>query len=143
VLSRCLQFNLRPMAPATIFDHLGQVLAAEQIAAEPGALRLMARAAQGSMRDALSLTDQAIAFGAGRIDEAGVRQMLGAVDRSHVVRIVEALAASNGAALVGEVDALRAQPLLGAVRASRADGQHAAVPGQRGGGGRRHHRRPA
>ncbi|MEX8519067.1 MAG: DNA polymerase III subunit gamma/tau [Leptothrix sp. (in: b-proteobacteria)] len=114
VLSRCLQFNLRPMAPATIFEHLGQVLAAEQIAAEPGALRLMARAAQGSMRDALSLTDQAIAFGAGRIDEAGVRQMLGAVDRSHVVRIVEALAASNGAALVGEVDALRAQGLSAA-----------------------------
>src|SRR5512144_3067362 len=67
VLSRCLQFNLRPMAPQTVQEHLADVLAQEQIAAEPGALRLLARAARGSMRDALSLTDQAIAFGAGTL----------------------------------------------------------------------------
>jgi DNA polymerase-3 subunit gamma/tau len=108
VLSRCLQFNLRPMAPQTVQEHLGHVLQAESIEAEPGALRLLARAARGSMRDALSLTDQAIAFGAGALTEAGVRQMLGAVDRSHAVRIVEAIAAMNGADIVATVDGLRA-----------------------------------
>ena len=107
VLSRCLQFNLRPMAPQTVQAHLVDLLAQEQIPAEPGALRLLARGARGSMRDALSLTDQAIAFGAGVLTEAGVREMLGAVDRSHAVRIVEALAAGDGAAVVGAVDALR------------------------------------
>ncbi|WP_280150458.1 DNA polymerase III subunit gamma/tau [Piscinibacter sp. XHJ-5] len=107
VLSRCLQFNLRPMAPQTVQEHLAHVLSDEGIAAEPGALRLLSRAARGSMRDALSLTDQAVAFGAGSLSEAGVRQMLGAVDRGHVVRIVEALAASDGAALVETADALR------------------------------------
>ncbi|MBS0433799.1 MAG: DNA polymerase III subunit gamma/tau [Proteobacteria bacterium] len=114
VLSRCLQFNLRPMAPQTVQEHLAAVLAQEQIAAEPGALRLLARAARGSMRDALSLTDQAIAFGAGALAEAGVRQMLGAVDRGHAVRLVEALAAGDGAALVQSVDGLRALGLSAA-----------------------------
>ena len=107
VLSRCLQFNLRPMAPQTVQEHLEQVLQAESVPAEVGALRLLSRAARGSMRDALSLADQAIAFGGGNLDEAGVRQMLGAVDRGHVVRIVEALAANDGAALVRTVDELR------------------------------------
>jgi DNA polymerase III subunit gamma/tau len=107
VLSRCLQFNLRPMAPQTVQEHLARVLGAEQIDAEPGALRLLARAARGSMRDALSLTDQAIAFGAGALTEAGVRQMLGAVDRGHAVRLVEALAAGQGQEVVAAVDGLR------------------------------------
>ena len=107
VLSRCLQFNLRPMAPQTVQLHLAEVLANEQIAAEPGALRLLARAARGSMRDGLSLTDQAIAFGAGVLNEEGVRQMLGAVDRGHAHRIIEAIVAADGAALVGAVDVLR------------------------------------
>jgi DNA polymerase III subunit gamma/tau len=107
VLSRCLQFNLRPMAPQTVQEHLVTVLDAEKIEAEPGALRLLARAARGSMRDALSLTDQAIAFGAGSLSEAGVRQMLGAVDRSHAVRLVEALAAGQGAEVIAAVDGLR------------------------------------
>ncbi|MES2098377.1 MAG: DNA polymerase III subunit gamma/tau C-terminal domain-containing protein, partial [Pseudomonadota bacterium] len=106
-LSRCLQFNLRPMAPQTVQMHLADVLAKEHIEADAGALRLLARAARGSMRDALSLTDQAIAFGAGALNEDGVRQMLGAVDRGHAVRIVEAIAAADGAALVAAVDALR------------------------------------
>ena len=114
VLSRCLQFNLRPMAPQTVQAHLVDILAQEQIAAEPGALRLLARAARGSMRDALSLTDQAIAFGAGVLAEAGVREMLGAVDRSHAVRIVDALAAGDGASVVAAVDALRALGLSAA-----------------------------
>ncbi|KQW66292.1 DNA polymerase III subunit gamma/tau [Methylibium sp. Root1272] len=111
VLSRCLQFNLRPMAPETVLAHLEQVLAAEGIAAEPGALRLLARGAHGSMRDALSLTDQAIAFGAGTLQEAGVRQMMGAVGRSHVYALIDALAAGDGAGVVATTDALRAEGL--------------------------------
>jgi DNA polymerase-3 subunit gamma/tau len=107
VLSRCLQFNLRPMAPQTVQEHLATVLAGEAIVSEPGALRLIARAARGSMRDALSLTDQAIAFGAGKLEEASVRLMLGAVDRGHALRLVEALAASDGAGLIAHVDVLR------------------------------------
>lgn len=109
VLSRCLQFNLRPMAPETVFEHLTQVLAAEQLSAEPLALRLLARAARGSMRDALSLTDQAIAFGNGLVQEAGVRQMLGSVDRSHVLQMIRALTDGDGAAVVAQVNALRLQ----------------------------------
>jgi DNA polymerase-3 subunit gamma/tau len=107
VLSRCLQFNLRPMAPETVQRHLGTVLQAEGIEAEAGALRQLSRAARGSMRDALSLTDQAIAFGSGSLQESAVRQMLGSVDRSHVVRIVQALGAADGAGLVRAVDELR------------------------------------
>ena len=108
VLSRCLQFNLRPMGLHTLQKHLAKVLADEGIGAEPGALRLLARAARGSMRDALSITDQAVAFGGGVLLEAGVREMLGAVDRRHAVRLIEALADGNGAALLAEADALRA-----------------------------------
>ncbi|MDH5538823.1 MAG: DNA polymerase III subunit gamma/tau [Rhizobacter sp.] len=108
VLSRCLQFNLRPMPPQTVQAHLVELLAREQIPAEPGALRLLARAARGSMRDALSLTDQAISFGAGSLAETGVRQMLGAVDSSHAVRIVEALVQGKGSELVAVGDELRA-----------------------------------
>ncbi|ARU04925.1 hypothetical protein CCO03_09735 [Comamonas serinivorans] len=108
VLSRCLQFNLRPMAPETVREHLAAVLGNEQIQAEPGALTLLSRAARGSMRDALSLTDQAIAFGAGQVQEATVRQMLGAVDRQQVFAIIEALAAGDGQAVVGLVEQARA-----------------------------------
>ncbi|MDR7268297.1 DNA polymerase-3 subunit gamma/tau [Pelomonas saccharophila] len=114
VLSRCLQFNLRPMAAADVQMHLGNVLGAESVPAEPGALRLLSRAARGSMRDALSLTDQAIAFGAGALSEAGVRQMLGSVDRGHVVAIVDALAAASGEAVVAQADALRGAGLSAA-----------------------------
>jgi len=107
VLSRCLQFNLRPMAPETIVRHLAEILAVEDVAAERGALKLIARAAHGSMRDAQSLADQAIAYGSGRIEEAAVRQMLGAVDRSHAARCIAAAAARDGAALIAAVDGLR------------------------------------
>jgi len=107
VLSRCLQFNLRPMAPQTVLEHLTRVLGNENVPNEPGALRLLARAARGSMRDALSLTDQAIAFGSGELKEAGVRQMLGSVDRGHVLGILNALIAGDGAALVAASDRLR------------------------------------
>lgn len=109
VLSRCLQFNLRPMAPEVVLTHLQQVLAQEQVPAEPQALRLLARAARGSMRDALSLTDQAIAYGSGELQEAGVRQMLGSVDRSVVFGLIEALSQGDGRRVVELVDGLRTQ----------------------------------
>ena len=107
VLSRCLQFNLRPMAPETVAGHLEQVLGAEGIAFDAGSLRLLSRGARGSMRDALSLTDQAIAYGAGSLEEPAVRAMLGSVDRSHANRIVESLARRDAAAMLAEVNALR------------------------------------
>ena len=114
VLSRCLQFNLRPMAPETVLAHLTQVLASENVPAEPQALRLLSRAARGSMRDALSLTDQAIAFGSGQLQEAAVRQMLGAVDRSYVFRLIDALAQGDGRAVVETSDTLRMNGLSAA-----------------------------
>ena len=111
VLSRCLQFNLRPMAPATVRDHLARVLDAEGVPADGGSLRLLARAARGSMRDGLSLADQAIAYGAGRLEEAGVRHMLGSVDRGQPRALVQALAARDGAAVLAVVDGLRSHGL--------------------------------
>jgi DNA polymerase III subunit gamma/tau len=107
VLSRCLQFNLRPMAPETVAAHLETVLGAEAIAFDAGSLRLLSRGARGSMRDALSLTDQAIAYGAGSLEEAAVRAMLGTVDRSHANRIVESLSRRDAGAMLAEVNALR------------------------------------
>ncbi|QNP49200.1 DNA polymerase III subunit gamma/tau [Diaphorobacter aerolatus] len=114
VLSRCLQFNLRPMAPETVLEHLTRVLAEEHVDADQGALRLLSRAARGSMRDALSLTDQAIAFGSGKLDEAGVRQMLGSVDRTYVFRLIDALARGDGRTVVETVDELRTNGLSAA-----------------------------
>ena len=114
VLSRCLQFNLRPMAPETVREHLGRVLQTENVPADEGALRLLARAARGSMRDALSLTDQAIAFGAGQLQEDNVRQMLGSADRSHVLRLLQALADGDGRTVVDTCEELRLQGLSAA-----------------------------
>ncbi|MEO8020243.1 DNA polymerase III subunit gamma/tau [Polaromonas sp.] len=114
VLSRCLQFNLRPMAPETILEHLTEVLAAEKVSSEPQALRLLARAARGSMRDALSLTDQAIAFGSGQLQEASVRQMLGSVDRSYVFQLLDALARGDGKSVVETSEVLRLNGLSAA-----------------------------
>ncbi|MEO7938002.1 MAG: DNA polymerase III subunit gamma/tau, partial [Burkholderiaceae bacterium] len=111
VLSRCLQFNLRPMAPETVREHLMRVLEAESVAVDPQALRLLARAARGSMRDALSLTDQAIAFGAGELTQDSVRQMLGGVDRTHVLGIIEALADGDGRTVIDVVEQLRVNGL--------------------------------
>ena len=114
VLSRCLQFNLRPMAPETILEHLGHVLGIENVPSEPQALRLLARAARGSMRDALSLTDQAIAFGSGALQEASVRLMLGSVDRSYVFKLLDALARGDGKTVVETSEALRLNGLSAA-----------------------------
>ena len=114
VLSRCLQFNLRPMAPETMLEHLGHVLQQEGVPADTPALRLLARAARGSMRDALSLTDQAIAFGSGKLEEASVRLMLGSVDRSYVLRLIEALAQGDGKAVMQTCEELRIHGLSAA-----------------------------
>ncbi len=114
VLSRCLQFNLRPMAPETVLEHLAGVLQTEGVPADTQALRLIARSARGSMRDALSLTDQAIAFGSGKLEEATVRQMLGSVDRTYVVRLIDALAHSDGKTVVETSEALRLHGLSAA-----------------------------
>jgi DNA polymerase-3 subunit gamma/tau len=100
VLSRCLQFNLKRLPVALISEHLAKVLAAEKIPAEPAALKLVAQAADGSMRDALSLLDQLIAFGGGKVDESSARGMLGTIDRDHVTRLARALASGDAAKLL-------------------------------------------
>jgi len=101
VLSRCLQFHLRRLPLAQIQERLAAIAQAEQVEFEPAALRAIARAAEGSMRDALSLLDQVLAFGGGRAVENEVRALLGTLDRRHVEGILEALAAQDGAALMG------------------------------------------
>nr|WP_311527492.1 DNA polymerase III subunit gamma/tau [uncultured Ralstonia sp.] len=111
VLSRCLQFNLKQMPPGHIVSHLDRILGEEGIAHEPNALRLLAAAAQGSMRDALSLTDQAIAYSAGEVSEVAVRGMLGAIDQSYLVRLLDALADESGAGLVEIADEMAGRSL--------------------------------
>jgi len=103
VLSRCLQFNLKRLLPDLISGQLQTILAAEGVAYEEPALRLLARAADGSMRDALSLLDQAIAFGAGHVKENDVREMLGTIDRHVVQRLLQALSVGDARALLGVV----------------------------------------
>ena len=106
VLSRCLQFNLKPLAQALIAERLTAILGAEGIAFDAGALALIAKGARGSMRDALSLLDQAIAYGGGDVREPAVRTMLGAADRDYAYRIADALKAGDGPALLAEADAM-------------------------------------
>jgi DNA polymerase III subunit gamma/tau len=100
ILSRCLQFNLKQMPIALIVEHLEKVLAAEKVTYEVNALRVLAKAAQGSMRDALSLTDQAIAYAAGKVTEESVRGMLGTLDDAYLIRILDCLIAKDGASLL-------------------------------------------
>src|SRR5450631_381512 len=104
VLSRCLQFNLKQLPPALIHSHLQYVLGQENIPYEMGALNLVARAAQGSMRDALSLMDQAIAYSSGKVDEALVRTMLGSIDQSYLFDLLQTLRAGDGAGLLRIAD---------------------------------------
>jgi len=106
VLSRCLQFNLKQMPPGHIVSHLDHILAQEGIGHDGNALRLLAQAAHGSMRDALSLTDQAIAYSAGQVSEDAVRGMLGAIDQGYLVQLLDALAAEDGAAMLAIADAM-------------------------------------
>ena len=104
VLSRCLQFNLKQMTPSAIAGHLTEILAAEKIEAEPAALRALAQAARGSMRDGLSLLDQAIAYSGGTITLDAVRAMLGAIDQGTLIKILDAIAARDAAQLLAIAD---------------------------------------
>jgi DNA polymerase-3 subunit gamma/tau len=100
VLSRCLQFNLKQMPSSLIVNHLKTVLVAEQIQIHEGALKIIAKSARGSMRDALSLTDQAIAYSSSNMTEDAVRKMLGSLDDRYLIRMIDALAEKNGKELV-------------------------------------------
>ncbi len=111
VLSRCLQFNLKQMPPGHIVSHLENILGQESIEFETPALRLLAQGAHGSMRDALSLTDQAIAYAAGKVTLEAVQGMLGALDQSFLVRILDALAAKDGTGLLAVADEMAARSL--------------------------------
>ena len=106
VLSRCLQFNLKLLPPALIGSRLAEILRAENVSFDEAALALIARMAHGSMRDALSVLDQAIAYGAGEVREGVVRTMLGAADADYVYRIADALVARDGGALLEQAQAL-------------------------------------
>jgi len=111
VLSRCLQFNLKQMPPQHIVDHLARILDAENVPFEPLALRHIAKAAAGSMRDGLSLLDQAIAHGAGRVEEEGVRDMLGTVGEDHLYQLLDGLVTRDIAAMLAVADAMDARSL--------------------------------
>ena len=106
VLSRCLQFSLKRLPASLIGERLKFIAAAENMEFEAAAITLLARAAEGSMRDALSLLDQLIAFGGGKLNEANTRAMLGTIDRGHVGRLIDALARMDGPALLAEVKEL-------------------------------------
>jgi DNA polymerase III subunit gamma/tau len=109
VVSRCLQFHLKRLPPSLIGERLGAILAAEAVEFEAGALPVLARAADGSVRDALSLLDQALVFGGGKILESDVRSMLGTIDRGHVVRLLEGLAEGDAPGLIETLRALDEQ----------------------------------
>ena len=109
VLSRCLQFTLKHMPPERVVGHLSRVLEAEQVPFEESALWLLGKAAAGSMRDAMSLTDQAIAFGQGEVRHADVAAMLGTLDHRHVLELIEALAEVDAQRLLQAVASLAEQ----------------------------------
>jgi DNA polymerase-3 subunit gamma/tau len=111
VLSRCLQFNLKQMPPGAIIEHLSRILGLENIAFEPEALPFIARAAAGSMRDALSLLDQAIAYGGNRVAAGPVREMLGTIDQGYLLGLLGALAGADAAAVLRTADEMQARSL--------------------------------
>ncbi|WEF35484.1 DNA polymerase III subunit gamma/tau [Pseudoduganella chitinolytica] len=111
VLSRCLQFNLKQMPPGHIVGHLENILGQENVTFEQPALRLLAQGAHGSMRDALSLTDQAIAYAAGAVTLEAVQGMLGALDQSYLIRLLDALAQRDGADLLAVADEMASRSL--------------------------------
>ncbi|AOH36572.1 DNA polymerase III subunit gamma/tau [Luteimonas sp. JM171] len=125
VLSRCLQFNLKRLDLAQIEGQISRILEAEGIPSEPGAVRQLAKAADGSLRDGLSLLDQAIAYTGGRLDDAGVATMLGTVDRTRVGALLDALAAGDGERLLAEVETLAGfSPDWGSVLDALAEALH-------------------
>jgi len=111
VLSRCLQFNLKQMPPAAIVAHLGQVLTHEKIEYDKDALLLIGRAAAGSMRDALSLLDQAIAHGGGKVSAQSAGEMLGAIDQGYLLRLIESVAGADAAAVLKIAEEMQARSL--------------------------------
>ena len=111
VLSRCLQFNLRQIASPTIAEHLQAILTKENIPFEDAGMQLIARAAEGSMRDALSLTDQAIAYGNQAVNEADVRSMLGAIDQSYLFDLLHALLDEDGVALISKAQEMQTRSI--------------------------------
>ncbi|HEY5292984.1 MAG TPA: DNA polymerase III subunit gamma/tau [Burkholderiales bacterium] len=111
VLSRCLQFNLKQMSREAIYGHLGYILKEENTASEPAALRLIAQAAQGSMRDALSLLDQAIAYAGGKVSEEAVRAMLGAIDQDYLFKLLDGLAQQDINAMLAVADEMESRSL--------------------------------
>jgi len=111
VLSRCMQFNLKQMPPGQIVGHLENILGQEGISFDAPALRLLAQGAQGSMRDALSLTDQAIAYAAGKVTLDAVQGMLGSLDQAYLVRMLDALAVRDAKALLDIADEMAARSL--------------------------------
>jgi DNA polymerase-3 subunit gamma/tau len=111
VLSRCLQFNLKQMPREAIYTHLGYILQEEKTASEPAALRLIAQAAQGSMRDALSLLDQAIAYAGGKVSEEAVRAMLGAIDQDYLFKLLDGLARQEIKAMLAVADEMESRSL--------------------------------
>ena len=111
VLSRCLQFVLRNMTSQQVADHLAHVLSNENIAYEPAALQLLGRAAAGSMRDALSLLDQAIAMGSGSVAEQDVRQMIGAVDKQYLYELLAGIVNQDGEALLAKAQEMAARAI--------------------------------
>jgi DNA polymerase-3 subunit gamma/tau len=106
ILSRCLQFNLKRLPLVLIAQHLGHILTEEGIAQEPAALTLLARGADGSVRDALSLLDQAIAFGSGKVLADDVRSMLGTIEQTHIHDLITALADNDAAAVLARIEQL-------------------------------------
>ncbi len=121
ILSRCLQFNLKRLPAELIRGHLEHILGEEGVDSEPVALNEIARAADGSMRDALSLLDQAIAYGGGSVNSSEVREMLGTIDRDRVAALLQALAAGGGEQLIAEIESLAEQsPDFGGVLAELA-----------------------
>src|SRR2546427_786038 len=109
VLSRCLQFNLKQMPSPAIAAHLGKILGEEKTSAEGAALALLADCARGSMRDALSLLDQAIAYSGGKVTEQAVRSMLGAIDETYLYSILEGLARGDAAAVLAIAEDMRSR----------------------------------
>ncbi|OUS23701.1 hypothetical protein A9Q99_27070 [Gammaproteobacteria bacterium 45_16_T64] len=125
ILSRCLQFSLKAMTPDKIVGHLQHVLAEEMVAFEEPALWAVGRAADGSMRDAMSLTDQAIAFGNGKVLESDVLAMLGSIDRAYTFQLLDAILQGSGPNLLAAIDVLSEQsPDYSAVLADLIAGLH-------------------
>jgi DNA polymerase-3 subunit gamma/tau len=111
VLSRCLQFNLKNLPPTLLVEHLAKILAAEKIPFEPPALPLLSRAAEGSVRDSLSLLDQAIAYGAGEVKTEQVATMLGALDQAYLFALLDCIVLGDAKALIAEIDQLAARSI--------------------------------